>query len=61
MAKPCSSPILQLIHALDRPLRQLSDYDLLQRFNERRDEAAFNALMLRHGPMVLDGSWLPSN
>jgi RNA polymerase sigma factor (sigma-70 family) len=31
----------------------LSDAQLLQRFVERRDETAFEALVQRHGPMVL--------
>jgi RNA polymerase sigma factor (sigma-70 family) len=36
---------------LDGPDR--SDGELLRRFRERRDEAAFEALLGRHGPMVL--------
>ncbi len=35
-------------------VREASDGDLLQRFRERRDGAAFQALLRRHGPMVLD-------
>ena len=31
----------------------LSDGELLERFRSRRDEAAFEALLRRHGPMVL--------
>jgi hypothetical protein len=31
----------------------LSEGQLLERFALRRDEAAFEALMSRHGPMVL--------
>src|SRR5262245_24473404 len=56
MAKAVSSPILHLIRrvAVDQRGRQLSDHDLLQRFNGQRDEAAFHALLLRHGPMVLE-------
>src|SRR5262245_14728086 len=56
MTKAVSSPILQLIRrvALDERVRQLSDHDLLQRFDGQRDEAAFHALLLRHGPMVLE-------
>src|SRR5439155_21233948 len=56
MAKAVSSPILQLIRrvALDQRGRQLSDHDLLQRFDGQRDEAAFHALLVRHGPMVLE-------
>ena len=33
--------------------RALSDRDLLERFVEARDEAAFTVLIERHGPMVL--------
>src|SRR5262247_2010959 len=56
MAKVVSSPILQLIRrvALDERVRQHSDHDLLQRFDGQGDEAAFHALLLRHGPMVLE-------
>src|SRR5438105_5948771 len=35
------------------PAEAGSDADLLSRFVRRRDEAAFAALMERHGPMVL--------
>ena len=31
----------------------MSDAQLLERFASRRDEAAFEALLRRHGPMVL--------
>src|SRR4051794_38396797 len=34
-------------------LAGLSDGELLERFVQRRDEAAFAALVERHGPMVL--------
>src|SRR5260370_14744160 len=34
-------------------LDRLSDQDLLQRYVHSRDEAAFAALLERHGPMVL--------
>lgn len=56
MAKALSSPILQLIRgvALDQRLQQLPDHDLVLRFNGQRDEAAFHALLFRHGPMVLE-------
>jgi RNA polymerase sigma factor (sigma-70 family) len=49
------SPVLRYLrrvvvaHATDA----LSDGDLLRRFVARRDEAAFEALLRRHGPMVL--------
>jgi cytochrome c peroxidase len=38
----------------DESVRQLSDQHLLQQFTDQRDEAAFGALLRRHGPMVLD-------
>jgi RNA polymerase sigma factor (sigma-70 family) len=51
-------PLSQVIQALRRAalLREeagLTDGQLLGRFVERRDEAAFEALVRRHGPMVL--------
>jgi RNA polymerase sigma factor (sigma-70 family) len=36
-----------------RQYRDTLDYDLLQRYASHRDEAAFAALLHRHGPMVL--------
>jgi RNA polymerase sigma factor (sigma-70 family) len=33
-------------------IQEESDSSLLERFNERREEAAFAALVRRHGPMV---------
>src|SRR5262245_10703802 len=56
MAKVVSSPILQLIRRVveDQSVRQLSDHDLVQRFADQRDEAAFHTFLRRHGPMVLD-------
>jgi hypothetical protein len=35
------------------PIGDLSDVALLERFLAARDDAAFEALLLRHGPMVL--------
>jgi hypothetical protein len=57
MAKAVSSPILQLILRAgeDRRMRELSDQELLRQFVGRQDEAAFPALLGRHGPMVLGG------
>jgi RNA polymerase sigma factor (sigma-70 family) len=55
MADGRSNPLLQLIRriaAVDRRA-QWSDGQLLERFTAHRDEAAFAALMDRHGPMVL--------
>ncbi len=56
MVKAVSSPILQLIRRVieDQQGRQLSDQDLLRRFKDQRDEAAFHLLLRRHGPMVLE-------
>jgi cytochrome c peroxidase len=56
MAKAASNPILQSIRRLveDEGTRQLSDQHLLRQFTDQRDEAAFGALLRRHGPMVLD-------
>jgi RNA polymerase sigma factor (sigma-70 family) len=38
---------------LSGPLSECGDRELLDRFAERRDERAFDALLGRHGPMVL--------
>ncbi len=56
MGKAVSSPILRVIRqvALDQGVRDASDRDLLQRFSEQGDAAAFHALLRRHGPMVFD-------
>jgi RNA polymerase sigma factor (sigma-70 family) len=56
MARTASSPILQLIRRVRRDPRAegSADQDLLQRFVDERDEAAFETLLRRHGPMVLD-------
>jgi RNA polymerase sigma factor (sigma-70 family) len=56
MGKAASSPILRLILQVveDPEVRAASDRDLLQRFSERREAAAFHALLRRHGPMVFD-------
>jgi RNA polymerase sigma factor (sigma-70 family) len=56
MAKRAFSPILQFIRRVHRdPQRKDSgDQELLRRFLGARDEAAFEALLVRHGPMVLD-------
>ena len=56
MARVGPNPILQLIQrtAGDPRARCLSDHELLRCFDGHRDEAAFHALLLRHGPMVLD-------
>jgi RNA polymerase sigma factor (sigma-70 family) len=53
-----SHPWTELTHDLGRALLRrdgadLTDAQLLTRFAERRDEAAFEALVRRHAPMVL--------
>ncbi|HEV3444364.1 MAG TPA: RNA polymerase sigma factor, partial [Gemmataceae bacterium] len=54
MATAQLSTLLQHIHKLaaDRDSLQRSDRQLLDDFSGRRDEAAFTALVARHGPMV---------
>src|SRR5258708_6238994 len=56
MVKAVSSPILQLIRRAveDRRVRELPDQELVRRFHVQKDQAAFHALLRRHGPMVLD-------
>ena len=56
MGTGLTSPILRQIRRIveDDGTRQRSDQDLLAAFANRRDEAAFHALVHRHGPMVLD-------
>jgi RNA polymerase sigma factor (sigma-70 family) len=58
MARPVSGSVAQQIETLfdGGSVPGLSDRQLLDRFNDRRDpagEAAFAALVSRHGPMVL--------
>jgi RNA polymerase sigma factor (sigma-70 family) len=56
MAKTASSPILQLIRRVyaDPRVKDSPDQGLLRRFLAERDAPAFEALLRRHGPMVLD-------
>ena len=56
MARTATNPILQLIRRVHRDARAdgSADQDLLRRFLSERDEAAFEALLRRHGAMVLD-------
>jgi RNA polymerase sigma factor (sigma-70 family) len=56
MARTAPSPILQLIRRVHRDPRAegSADQDLLRRFVAKRDEAAFETLLRRHGAMVLD-------
>src|SRR3954447_26418500 len=48
-------PVLEQIRSLAaaRPNSSVTDAELLNRFAAGRDEAAFEALLRRHGPMVL--------
>jgi RNA polymerase sigma factor (sigma-70 family) len=49
-----SQVLRQLHHLIDAKVaRDLSDGELLERFRRGREEAAFAALVQRHGPMVL--------
>jgi RNA polymerase sigma factor (sigma-70 family) len=45
--------IHRLMHTVGRDGGQLSDAQLLERFVRAKDEAAFESLLWRHGPMVL--------
>jgi RNA polymerase sigma factor (sigma-70 family) len=56
--KTATSPILQLIRRAvqNERAKQLTDGQLLDRFQSQRDEGAFHALVRRHGSMVLDVS-----
>jgi len=56
MARPELRTLLRHIHHLAGPCAaaELSDRDLLERFAGRREEAAFAALVQRHGPLVLN-------
>src|SRR5262245_5681870 len=55
MASAQLTSVLRFIHrfAAADALAGLADGQLLARFTARRDEAAFTALVRRHGPMVL--------
>src|SRR5262249_10943996 len=54
MAKRQLTPVLRHIHRLAGVASpdELTDGQLLERFVLRREEAAFEALVLRHGPLV---------
>ena len=56
MVKTATSPILRFIRNMvdARQVRELSDQELLQRFKSQQDQAAFQALVRRHGVMVFD-------
>ena len=53
-----TEPLTRLVRNLSRTLaasdlNTLADADLLIRFRQTRDPAAFEAIVLRHGPRVL--------
>src|SRR6267378_3094310 len=56
MARTAFSPILQFIRRIHRDPRMegSADQELLRRFVDGRDEAAFETILRRHGAMVLD-------
>jgi RNA polymerase sigma factor (sigma-70 family) len=55
MASESGGPLLAFIRHIagSCPHSELTDGELLQRFAAQREEAAFTALLHRHGPMVL--------
>jgi hypothetical protein len=55
MAHRQIASVLRCIHPFvaGHPLREQSDSELLERFATRRDQAAFTALVQRHGLLVL--------
>ncbi|MBV8430290.1 MAG: sigma-70 family RNA polymerase sigma factor, partial [Solirubrobacterales bacterium] len=55
MGKAAASPLLQFIRrvAEDQRVLGLPDRELHRRFQDQQDQAAFQALLRRHGPMVL--------
>src|SRR5690242_16411189 len=53
MATGSAHTLLRHIRTVAAPAAGLSDRELVERFAAGRDEAAFAALLLRHGPMVL--------
>jgi hypothetical protein len=52
MASQAGRMVRQLRHLLEGDLPALRDAELLGRFTASRDEAAFAALVERHGPLV---------
>jgi RNA polymerase sigma factor (sigma-70 family) len=56
MARTAFSPLLQLIRRVNPDLRgkDSPDQELLRQFLGERNQSAFEALLRRHGPMVLD-------
>ena len=55
MSETSSGPLLQLVRrSAGDPAPGCTDAELLRRFTTERDGAAFEAVLRRHGPMVLD-------
>ena len=56
MAKAAMSPILQTILSMvdDQRVKELCDRELLRRFVAEHDEAAFQTILHRHGPVVFN-------
>ena len=56
MVNGCASTTLRQVAGLfqEGTLTGLSDRQMLERFVDRRDEAAFELLVARHGPMVFN-------
>jgi RNA polymerase sigma factor (sigma-70 family) len=56
MSRTATNPTLRLIRRMveDQRVRGLPDPELLGRFHAEHDQAAFDALVQRHGAMVLD-------
>src|SRR5215471_445198 len=59
MSRPERHAVLSQIHRLAaaQAADEFPDRELLERFRRRRDEAAFAALVRRHGPMVWGVCW----
>ena len=62
MVQATASPILQFIRRTvdDERLRDLPDPELLQRFHDHEDQAAFKVLLRRHGRSVGKGTASPA-
>src|SRR5262245_53846670 len=54
MATKDVADVVRFLHGLagDTPGDEPSDGQLIRRFVERRDQAAFASILLRHGPLV---------
>src|SRR5262245_17581106 len=54
MAQPRRNAVLDFIrHLADADTTRFSDQELLDRYTMARDEAAFKAIVRRHGPVVM--------